>query len=50
VESDECWADRKTASVTANRLVARNVRLLRGAAQDLEVDKARMTAGLVSAF
>ncbi len=43
-------AERETASLTANYLLARNVRLLLEGGRDLEMDKTRFSIGLISAF
>ncbi|HMB71291.1 MAG TPA: hypothetical protein VKU85_18415 [bacterium] len=50
VDSDDDAADRETASLTVSRLLARNVRLMVEGGRDLEAEKARVTAGVVTAF
>jgi len=50
VASDDNEADRETISVTANHLIARNVRLLIEAGQDLGAKATRATVGLVAAY
>jgi hypothetical protein len=50
VDSDDETANRETFSLTANRLLARNVRLLGEVAYDMEEELTRATVGLVSAF
>lgn len=43
-------AERETFSVTANYLIARNLRLLLEAGKDVEADATRASIGLISAF
>lgn len=50
IASDDDGADRETASLTANHLVARNVRLLLEGGRDLQEKKTRLTVGLIAAF
>jgi hypothetical protein len=50
VDSDDDTADRETASLTCSWLQERNVRLLLEAGRDLEAEKTRVTAGVVTAF
>ena len=50
IESDDDSADRETASLTLNHLVARNVRLMLEGGRDLQEKKARLTVGLIAAF
>jgi hypothetical protein len=50
VESDDDSADRETASLTVNHLVARNIRLMLEGGRDLQEKKARLTVGLIAAF
>ena len=50
VKSDDADADRETVSLTVNRLLARNLRLLVEGGSDLEREKLFGTMGLVSAF
>jgi hypothetical protein len=50
VDSEDDAADRETASLTVNWLHDRNVRVMMEGGKDLEAEKLRVTAGLVSAF
>ncbi len=50
VESHDDAADRESAALTVNRLVARNLRLLLEGDRDLAAGRTRLTLGLVSAF
>lgn len=50
VTSDDASAARESASLTANYLLARNLRLMLEAARDLDQDATRATVGLVTAF
>ncbi|MBZ0269977.1 hypothetical protein K8I85_17630 [bacterium] len=50
VDSGDDTADRETASLTCSWLQARNVRWMLEAGQDLEAEKMRVTAGVVTAF
>lgn len=50
VDSDDDTADAETFSVTVNRLLARNVRLLVEGGRDFEAERAFGILGLVSAF
>lgn len=50
VNSDDPAADAETASLTANYLLARNVRLMLEGGRDLVADASRITVGLVTAF
>ncbi len=50
VNSDADAADAETASLTANYLLARNLRLLVEGGRDLVADASRVTVGLVTAF
>lgn len=50
VRSDDLAARAETASLTANYLLARNVRLVLEGGRDLEAEKTRVSAGLVAAF
>lgn len=50
VDSEDDSADRETASVTLSWLQARNVRLMLEGGRDLAAEKARVTAGVVTAF
>ncbi len=50
VDSDDDAADRETASLTCSWLQARNVRWMVEAGRDLEAEKTRLTAGVITAF
>jgi hypothetical protein len=50
VDSDEPGARRETASLTANYLLARNLRLFMEGGNDLEAEATRLSLGLVVAF
>lgn len=50
VRSDDPLARYESASVTANYLAARNVRIVLEAGRDLEADATRVSAGVVAAF
>ena len=50
IDSDDDTADRETASLTCSWLQARNVRWMVEAGQDLEAERMRVTAGVVTAF
>ncbi len=52
-ETDELLyeqAERETFSLTANHLIARNIRLTLEGGRDLEAEKTRLSIGLISAF
>jgi hypothetical protein len=50
VDSDFAFAEAETASLTANRLLARNVRLYLDGSRDLAAERWRATLGVVTAF
>ena len=50
IESDDESARLENASLTLNRLLARNVRLLVEGEYDLEIERSRATLGFVTAF
>jgi hypothetical protein len=50
VDSDDPGAEAETASLTANYLLARNIRLVLEGGRDLVADASRITVGLVTAF
>jgi hypothetical protein len=50
VSSDDPAAEAETASLTANYLLARNIRLVLEGGRDLVADASRITVGLVTAF
>jgi hypothetical protein len=50
VNSDDPAADAENASLTANYLLARNVRLMLEGARDFVADASRITIGIVTAF
>jgi hypothetical protein len=50
VDSDDPAAETENASLTANYLLARNVRLMMEGARDLLTDASRITIGIVTAF
>ena len=50
VDSDDPLARRETASLTANYLLARNLRLFIEGGRDLEADASRFSVGLIAAF
>lgn len=48
--ADYASPDRETASLTVNRLINRNLRLLVEGGRDLEAEKTRVSVGLITAF
>lgn len=50
IDSDDAGARFESASLTVNRLLARNVRLALEAGRDLERDETQLSLGLIAAF